>query len=240
MKIKALLFILLLSLCGLSTLYVIKKNPKQTLKYYIKAAEQGDYNAELHLGYMYYKGEGTRKNVSQALIWIDKAAEHGLPEAQAFLGRLYYTGGQGRLKNPYMAFKWFRLAAKQGYAEGQWGLGRILYDRYLDGIMPVLTKYPFFDERGHVKAITKQERLKLNESLNDVKKSFVWTKKAAEQGHSEAQLLLAQMYHNGDGINKDLHKSAYWCHLSFEGGSKEAEILWNKWELWKYSTLRST
>lgn len=166
---------------------------------------------------------------------IEPLAKIGDPSAQCVLGFMYYIG-DGIPKNNSKAFKWFEQAANQGLKEGQWGLGRIYYDRYLDGIMPVFTKSPFFDERGHVKAITKQERLKLNESLNDVKKSFVWTKKAAEQGHSDAQFLLAKMYHNGEGTDKDLKKSAYWCRLAFEGGSKEANKLWNMWSLWKYSS----
>ena len=40
--------------------------------------------------------------------------------------------------------------------------------------------------------------------------SFQWMKQAAEQGHTQAQVHLADMYYNGEGTDPDVHKSLYW------------------------------
>ncbi|MCK5668590.1 MAG: SEL1-like repeat protein, partial [Gammaproteobacteria bacterium] len=38
-----------------------------------KLAEQGDKNAQAHLGYMYYVGEGVEQDYARAVKWYKKA-----------------------------------------------------------------------------------------------------------------------------------------------------------------------
>lgn len=42
------------------------------------------------------------------------------------------------------------------------------------------------------------------------KKAYVIIKKEAERGNKEAQYILAQMYENGEGMEKDLRKAVHW------------------------------
>ena len=48
----------------------------------IKAAEQGDADAQYKLGFMYNKGEGVPQDYKKAFYWCTKAAEQGLVNAQ--------------------------------------------------------------------------------------------------------------------------------------------------------------
>lgn len=66
------------------------KDYQKALKWYKKAAEQGDAGAQFNLAVMYYYGEGTPQNYSQALKWYNKAADKGLVEAQHNLALMYY------------------------------------------------------------------------------------------------------------------------------------------------------
>ena len=46
------------------------------------AAEKGDSDAQLNLGVMYFKGQGTPQDYGEALKWYRKAAEQGYATAQ--------------------------------------------------------------------------------------------------------------------------------------------------------------
>ena len=96
-------------------------NPDEE-KWFRKAAEQGDANAQFNLGICYYDGKGVAKNPAEAVKWFRKAAEQGDARAQVQLG-VCYEGGAGVTRNHFEAVKWYRKAADQGYAYAQYQLG---------------------------------------------------------------------------------------------------------------------
>ncbi len=53
---------------------------------------------------------------------------------------------------------------------------------------------------------------------------FVATLKAAEQGSAKAQLQLAQMYYDGNGVTKDAAQAAAWYRKAAEQGDVEAQF----------------
>ena len=61
---------------------MVEKNLAETVKWFRKAAEQGDSEAQYNLGLFYDKGEGVEKNHSEAIKWYKKAAEQGHAKAQ--------------------------------------------------------------------------------------------------------------------------------------------------------------
>lgn len=81
----------------------------------LKAAEQGDANAQTWLGLMYYKGQGVQKDDAVSVIWWQEAAEQGNKWAQFNLG-LMYANGEGVLKDNAVAARWYRKSAEQGHA----------------------------------------------------------------------------------------------------------------------------
>jgi len=48
-------------------------------------------------------------------------------------------------------------------------------------------------------------------------------KKAAENGHNQAQYNLALSYINGEGTEKNLEKAIYWYHKAAENGNIDAQ-----------------
>ena len=94
----------------------------EAVKWYRKAAEQGNTNAQNNLGVCYETGQGVTKNLKEAIRWYMKAAEQGNMNAQNNLG-LCYKSGQGVTKDLKEAVKWFCKAAEQGNANAQNNLG---------------------------------------------------------------------------------------------------------------------
>ena len=90
-----------------------------------KAAEQGNSEAELNLGFKYDLYEP--KDYAQAIAWYRKAADHGNAMAQEVLGATYY---QGKIapQNFALAVEWFRKAADQGDFDAQHSLG-LMYEQ---------------------------------------------------------------------------------------------------------------
>jgi TPR repeat protein len=64
----------------------------------------------------------------------------------------------------------------------------------------------------------------------DAEKSAYYFKKAAEQGHSQAQYFLGNSYAHGIGVPKDVNMSAFWNGRAAEGGDANAQ----EKEGWKY------
>ena len=58
----------------------------------LKAAEEGNVEAQYHLGLCYFAGVGVKMNYVTASAWFVKAAEQGLPKAQYALGYCYIRG----------------------------------------------------------------------------------------------------------------------------------------------------
>jgi len=98
------------------------KDYMKAVKWFRKAAEQGNANAQFDLGVMYFNGQGVPKNHTEAAKWLSKAAEQGDAEAQGAFGSMYYYAW-GVPQDYTKALKWFRKAAEQGDAKAQYFLG---------------------------------------------------------------------------------------------------------------------
>ncbi|WP_424650995.1 tetratricopeptide repeat protein [Capnocytophaga gingivalis] len=89
-------------------------------------AEQGNTNAQAHLGYRYYTGKGKEQSYSRAAYWMEKAAEKGEVLSQERLGYMYYNG-LGVERSYSKAVYWWSKAATYGLAEAQGNLGYAYY-----------------------------------------------------------------------------------------------------------------
>jgi TPR repeat protein len=88
----------------------VKRNVAEGVRWYRKAAEQGDVGARYNLGVMYDNGRGVPKNEAEAARWYRKAAEQGLAPAQYNLG-VMYDNSQGVPKDDVEAYFWLNLGA---------------------------------------------------------------------------------------------------------------------------------
>ena len=103
----------------------------EAVKGYRMAAEQGNADAQLNLGMLYYTGLGVRQDYAEAVKWFRGAAEQGEADAQVSLG-LMYQAGQGVPKDYVQAHMWFTLAAARGSENARKGR-RIVADKMTPG-----------------------------------------------------------------------------------------------------------
>ena len=87
---------------------------QEALKWYHRAAECDQPDAENELGVRYQDGDGVEQNYVQAAYWFLKAAEHvpnlgGAGQGRNHLGNLY-KDGHGVPKDYVLAYMWFSLA----------------------------------------------------------------------------------------------------------------------------------
>lgn len=99
----------------------------KALPLYLQLAEQGNAEAQFHVGLSYAKGQGNPKDDKQAVDWFRKAAEQGHREAQTKLGYMYATG-KGVAQSYISAIDWCYKAAKQGDVTAQYNLG-LMYEQ---------------------------------------------------------------------------------------------------------------
>ena len=65
------------------------KDEAEAVKWYRKAAEQNDAEAQYNLGVCYANGQGVAKDEVEAVKWYRKAAEQNYAAAQYNLGVCY-------------------------------------------------------------------------------------------------------------------------------------------------------
>ena len=63
---------------------------EKAVQLFIKAAEQGNADAQCHLGECYYEGNGVPQSYSEAVKWYRRAADQGCQDAKDALKRLGY------------------------------------------------------------------------------------------------------------------------------------------------------
>ena len=71
--------------------YGVSKDYSEAVKWYRKAAEQGDAEAQNNLGQMYRNGYGVSKDYSEAVKWFRKSARQGREAAKDNLRALNET-----------------------------------------------------------------------------------------------------------------------------------------------------
>jgi hypothetical protein len=188
-------------------------------------------------GSKYLRGDGVTQDVAQAVLWLQKAALQGHAKAQKSLA-YSYQAGLGNQKDIEKSIFWYTKAAEQDNVEAQYNLAMIYYKGI--GISQNCKKVFYWFNRsaelGFDKAQYNLASLYNNGDCvdKDQNKSFYWFTKAAKQDNVEAQYIVGRMCFFGEGTKKSLKDCAYWINLARQNGHKDAEIIWNGEEMWKY------
>jgi TPR repeat protein len=167
-----------------------QKDYVEAAKWFRKAAEQGEAEAQYYLGRLYEKGQGVTEDNQQAVQWYRKAAEQGHAQAQLQLGGMYQRGA-GISQDQSAALKWFFKAAEQGHAPAQDLLGMI----YQLGIgvsadnQQAVDWYRKAAEQEHANAQYHlgQSYYKGQGVIKNEPEAINWLSKAAAQGQPDAQ-----------------------------------------------------
>jgi hypothetical protein len=91
-------------------------NSSQAVHWFVKAAEQGEANAQYELGVMFHNGERVTQDETKAFTWYGRAAELGHIAAQFSFG-LSFRDGQGVPRNNVEAYVWLDLAARRSLSD---------------------------------------------------------------------------------------------------------------------------
>lgn len=170
---------------------------KNTLKELQTKAQNGDLQAQLTLGNMYYFGEYIAKDYKEAIKWWLISAERGGDGSQFNLGVMYANGWGGVSQDYKEAIKWFLKAAEQGYVGAQCELGRM----YVNGwgvsqdYKEAAKWWRKAIEQGHSDAqlclaFMYYEGLGVKQ---DYKEAIKWYLKATELGHTDAKEKLKEL-----------------------------------------------
>ncbi len=207
----------------------------EAAKWYRKAAEQGNADAQCQLGFMCDFGHGLPKNHAEAVWWYREAAEQGDANGQFNLG-LKYSMGQGVLQDMGKAVTWFGKAAEQGNVDAQSWLGLAYCNGW--GVPQDDTEARKWSLKAAAQYRTAAERgdMFAQNSLGDCYKNIhyfaeavKWYLRAAEQGNPFAQNDLGLLYSHGEGVAQNDIEAYKWSSIAaaqgFEDSAKERNLL---------------
>ncbi|MEI9998021.1 MAG: SEL1-like repeat protein [Verrucomicrobiota bacterium] len=96
----------------------------QAFAWCLKAARQGNVDAQFNIAYMYLYGQGTDASPSSAVQWYLKAANTGRPNAEYSLAECYATG-TGVAQDAAQAVAWYAKAAAQENTDAMVRIGDV-------------------------------------------------------------------------------------------------------------------
>ncbi len=131
----------------------VEKNYKKAFELFTEAAEKGQSDAMVQLGFMYDGGMYVKENKKSAVYWFQKAAEAGNAWGEYLLADCYRIG-IGVTRDYKLAFHWYQKAAEQGHAEATCQLG-----------------FCYFGGEGTVKNYEKAFKYFLNAAKQDVSRA---------------------------------------------------------------------
>jgi TPR repeat protein len=101
----------------------------QAVYWFQRAADRGNPDAQVTLGWLYFAGEGVSKNLEHAKYWLRKAAEQDYINADFLLGHFYETG-LGTETDYAQALYWYSQGARAGDANSQYHLSLLYRNGY--------------------------------------------------------------------------------------------------------------
>jgi TPR repeat protein len=119
----------------------VEGNAEEAAKWYRRAADQGNAQAQYNLGNLYLDGRGVVQDYKQALQWWRLAAAQGYSDAQYNIG-VAYENGLSVPNDGKEAAKWYRLAADEAI-RWQYSLGNM--ESAGDRFTEYVDAYKWFD-----------------------------------------------------------------------------------------------
>ena len=176
----------------------VQKNHWKAAAWAREAAKRGDARGQQLLALLLIFGDLEQQDLDKAFFWCQKAARQGEPASQTLLGDCYFWG-TGTDKDPAQALHWWRLAAAGQSAVAQYRLGCFYY-------------FP------------PDENSDPREEPQDIEQGIDWLRRAAEQGHADAQALLGQAHLFGVAAESDVEQGLLWTRRAARGGAPLAQL----------------
>ena len=195
-----------------------KFNPKESVEWFRKSAEQNCAPAQYNLCYCIYSGISASPDIEEFIYWLEKSAAQGYILSRYNLALFYITGpenykdvdkGLGRLEE----------LVSEGYAPALYNLAEYYANESLSGIDKDLDKtVEFLEEAAKKKfapALTNLGYAYINPNEfpieQNIEKGFDYLLEAAQQGYPLAEYYLGVIYQNGMGkIKRDAAEAQKW------------------------------
>ncbi|KAJ3308255.1 hypothetical protein HDU76_004050, partial [Blyttiomyces sp. JEL0837] len=209
-------------------------DPVEAARLFKLGADAGSAISQFYYGMALERGRGVPKNLKAAVQMYKLAADQGEPDAAAALAHCYLTtplpssessdgtsdskeNNDGRSSsagsttgstnvsidgpdtiapNALLAERYLRQAAEAGDPESQFNLGCWLLSR----------KESLGDDSTAAAVVSRLED------------GFVWVRRAARSGHSEAQYICGRCYEKGIGVSRELQKAVKWFERAVRNG----------------------
>ena len=193
----------------------------------IKAAEQGNADAQYKLGLSYEHGDRVEQNYVKAAHWYILSSNRGNANAQFNLANMYEQG-LGVSKNLYEAADLYKAAAEQGHSNAQTHYGLCLKNGIgtEENQTEAVKWFVRASEKGNAAAIY---HLGVCFECGDgVDKDFSHALQlylaAANQNYAEAQNALANCYMSGTGVPANYTEAVRWYSKAARGGNVAAQF----------------
>ena len=99
----------------------VEKDLKQSFSLNAQAAESGQHDAVLAMGWYYLNGCGISKDINMSKLWYRKSARQGNSSAMFSLGQIAYV------EKDSSAVTWFQRALKAGHPRSVFWLGKLYW-----------------------------------------------------------------------------------------------------------------
>lgn len=198
-----------------------RRDEKQAVLWFERAALQGNIVAQKMLGDLYEQGRGVSENLKLSADWRTKAALRGNTEAQVNLGRMYMVGA-GVEKDMQKSEYWLHRAAIEGNGEAQFLLGKMYklrasnaHEQALAGNFFARAATQGFGSATEFLQFMENARYKLSEFFHQHPADIY---KLAQDNDAESQYQLATRYESGHGESQSNAKALYWFRRAAQNG----------------------
>ncbi len=189
-------------------------------------AQNGDAEAQRHLGMLFFYGEGIAQDYTQAAGWFAKATQQGDSKSTYSLGYMM-AKGLGVPKDVGAAITLLNMAAKAGVADALYELGTLAEEGEVEGGPDYEAAASFYlqaSEKGNADATCALASLLYNgqgfdQDYDAAREGF---EEAAKQGSSDAMYALGSMAENGEGGTVDIDRAVRYYSMAAELGDEDA------------------
>lgn len=194
----------------------VSRDLKEAAGWFRKAADQGHPDAQFNLGVLRVRGDGLAADKARALEWFKSAGAQGHGEAQFNAGVMLSTGDENVPADPAAGLTWLKKASDQGVANAQLALGNILLS--CTDTAPELAKNEILKNLCTAAA----EDAALSTTGDDRAARLILS--ASEGGQADAQMLVAELYAEGRGLDQNPVQALSWLMLAEERGRQNPAL----------------
>jgi TPR repeat protein len=195
------------------------------MRWFSRAADAGNAEAQLELSGCYFYGLGTERDYSKAAKYVELSAAQTNYAAMKSLG-YFLMNGYGMEKNEDQAQSWLLRAAKEGHnRRAMYDLGVLYLEKFPD-TNAMLESFQWMKqsaELGDALGAYELSNFYFN-GWGGVPASLplyhYWQSRAAQLGATDAQFFLGQSYRIAEGANS--RKSLLWLDKAADKNHPEA------------------